>query len=278
MSSLASIVPKTPETAAVFRLMLQAPNDEKPIVEMNDETARNMDVIWSSIEDVATRWRGGKDSCFPGMPMDRKEFWGAFAQDHNARPLPVVEEFIGSSLGKGKTAIDLGCGNSPTAKPLLQRGWRVIAVDNSISSLNVLAAQNKAEVASGQLSIINEDVTTFVPSEPADLVVAADIFPYIDPTKFRATWTKVHDTFIKERGFLIGTLFRSATQPKDVPVMNMMKEMGAWFLPDRRMVRPLLTQAGYEIKTCKYRIDDPDIDPICIQFIAEKKNTAQALS
>jgi hypothetical protein len=56
--------------------------------------------------------------------------------------------------------------------------------------------------------------------------------------------------------------------------MNLLKEMGAWFLPDRRMVRPLLTQAGYEIKTCKYRMDEPKLklnEQMCIQFIAEKK-------
>ena len=58
--------------------------------------------------------------------------------------------------------------------------------------------------------------------------------------------------------------------------MNLLKDMGAWFLPDRRMVRPLLTQAGYEIKTCKYRMDDPKIkvtEQMCIQFIAQKKTS-----
>lgn len=261
-----------PDNKEVLRQIALAPNEE-PVVEMNDKTARDINVIWNSIQDAATRWRGNRDSYFPGMPADRKEFWGAFAKDHKTSSLPVVEEFIGNSEGKGKTAIDLGCGNSPAAKLLLQRGWSVIAVDNSRSALNVLAEQNKAAIRSGQLSIIEADISTYIPSQPVDLVIAADVFSYIDPSNFRNTWIKVHDVFIKKNGFLVGSLFRSAVNQKQVPLMNLLKEMGAWLLPDRRMVRPLLTEAGYEIKTCKYRKDDSELkldEQMCIQFIAKK--------
>ncbi len=271
MSSSVRVVPNSQEALDAFRQIILAPNEETSIVEMNDETARNIDVIWASVESVAARWRGTQEVHYPGMPMDRKEFWGAFSADHEPGSLPVVEEFVKKSRGEGKTAIDLGCGNSPSVPLLLQRGWRVIAVDNSRSSLDILSSRNKAAVASGQLSIIEADVAAYTPPESADLVIASDIFPYINPTKFRATWTKIHDVFIKKNGFLIGTLFRSAPSAQEVPPMNLMKEMGAWFLPDRRMVRPLLTHAGYEIKTCNYRIDGPNMEPLCIQFIAEKK-------
>ncbi|MBA3237571.1 MAG: class I SAM-dependent methyltransferase [Parachlamydiaceae bacterium] len=163
--------------------------------------------------------------------------------------------------------MDLGSGNSPAIKDLLQRGWRVIAVDSSRATLAILEKQFKGEINLGKLSLIEKDVATFTPLESADLVIAADIFPYINPSKFENLWNRIHDTFIKENGFLIGNFFRVTNA---TPEINALKEMGAWFLPDRRMVRPLLTNQGYEIIKCTFRKDQPNNDPICIQFIAKK--------
>lgn len=267
-SSSPRIYPSDPVAMDAFRRMALAPDDEKPIVEMNDETARNINIIWDSINARAAKWRGGNDIHFPDMPMDRKAFWGAFNAEHTPAPLPVADEFIRASSGAGKVAIDLGCGNSPATVLLLEKGWNVIAVDNSRASLNLLARKHRGALETGQLTIIESDVTEFTPSEPVDLVVAADILPYINPIHFRSTWTKIHQ-FIKQEGFFIGNLFRSISDP--LVMMNTMREMGAWFLPDRRMVRPLLTHMGYDIQTCRFRIDDPGMEAMCIQFIAKKK-------
>jgi len=270
-----SIVPKNQETINAFHQIQLAPNDETPIVEMNEETSRNIDIIWASIQATFPRWRGNKDSRYPGLPVDRKEFWGFFAKNFNpAPPLPILKDFVGSSCGEGKTAIDLGCGNGTTTKLLLQRGWHVIAIDHSPSILSALATRNKTEVESGQLRLIEADVTAYTPSEPVDLVVAIDTFSYIDPLKFRETWSKVHDLFIKKNGSLIGTLFRAAPNPQEQQLMrmNLLKELGIWFLSDRRMVRPLLMKAGYEIKKCMYQEDERTTEEqMCIQFVAEKK-------
>ena len=255
-----------------FNNMLQAPNLDIPIVEMNENTAKDIKVIWASVEALAAGWRGNSNIFFPGMPSNRKEFWGAYHKiNPNAELLPVAKEFIESTTGQGKTAIDLGCGHSPATKQLLERGWHVIAVDFSKTTLDILASQHKDKIASGQLELIEADVANYAPAAPVDLVIAADSLPYVDPGKFKATWSKIHDVFLKENGFLVGSLFRAHTQPTDLPIMNLWKEFGAWFLPDRRMVKPLLIHSGYEIKTCKYRIDNPNDEPACIQFIAEKK-------
>lgn len=267
-----NIYPNNSQTQQDFRNMSQAPNEDTTIVEMNEVTSKDIKVIWASVEALAARWRGGANIHFPGMPTDRKEFWGTyFAINRHVDLLPVAKEFIESTSGQGKTAIDLGCGNSPATKLLLEKGWHVIAVDYSKPALDMLASQHKDKIASGQLEIIEEDASKFEPSAPVDLVIAADSLPYLDPSKFRATWSKIHDVFLKEKGFLVGSLFRAHTKPELTPVMNVWKEMGAWFLPDRRMVKPLLTHSGYEIKTCKYRIDAPNEEAACIQFIAEKK-------
>lgn len=275
MSSLVRF-PETLQAKIAFAQMLQAPMDE-PIVEMNEETARDINVIWNSIQAATDLWHGNQNIRIPGELIDRKEFWGDFAKNHEPKELPVLEKFMKEISGEGKIAIDLGCGNSPAVKFLLERKWHVIAVDYSQPALDVLKAKNKAAIESGRLKIIEEDVSTYIPLEPVDLVVAADIFSYIDPARFRDTWTKVHNVFLKENGFLIGTFFRSICKtPRQMQEMNFLKEMGAWFLPDRRMVRPLLEQAGYEIKTCQYRMDDPDMEQreqMCIQFVAEKKDS-----
>ena len=269
MSTTPTICSSDGAAMAFFRAMLLQPREkgEIPSIAMTDETARDIQLIWASIEGFKDSWPGSRNIFFPGKPVDRKEFWGAFAKDHKSALLPIVGEFVGESSGEGKTAIDLGCGDSPVTPLLLQKGWRVIAVDNSRSSLEMLASQNSEAVVSRKLMIVEEDVAVFTPSEPADLVVAADILPYTNPAQFRATWAKIHDTCVKPGGFFGGSLFRSSD---NLFLMNMMKEMGAWFLWDRRMVRPLLTSVGYDIKVCKYRIDDPQEEPVCIQFIAQK--------
>ncbi len=267
MSSSLGIVPNNPQTREILRQIALAADDEIPIVAMNDVTARDMSVIQSSLEAVTKRWRGEQNSRIPGHPMDRKEFWGAYAGNHPGTPLPLANDFIDRSNGFEKVAIDLGCGNSPVIRPLLDKGWRIIAVDYSKPTLNILANLYEKEIASEQLTIIEDYVTEFTPDKPVDLVIAADIFPYINPTNFQNTLKKIHDTFLKENGFLIGNIFRTTS---DTPQVNITKEMGAWLLPDRRMVRPLLTAAGYEIQTCTFRIDDPGKEPVCIQFVAKK--------
>lgn len=276
---MASIVPENPLTKAIFQLICLAPNDEIPIVEMNDQTARDMDIIWASIDDAAKRWRGEQNARIPLRSMDRKEFWGEVALKqipYDTPPiLPVLQKFITETSGEGKLAIDLGCGSGSAIKPLLQKGWRIIAVDNSRPALNLLAQKYRAAVESGQLQIVEADMTEFAPSEPADLVIAADSLPYINPSKFRATWTKIHDTFVKEEGFLIGNLFRFT--PQNMPLMNVTKEYGAWLLPDRRMVRPLLTQTGYDIKTCAFLKDPVYAESMYIQFIAQKLTSGKNL-
>jgi hypothetical protein len=53
--------------------------------------------------------------------------------------------------------------------------------------------------------------------------------------------------------------------------MNILKEMGAWMLWDKRMVRPLVTSAGFEMKTDKYVTQDGSKEEaVAIQFIAQK--------
>lgn len=277
MSGQFSIVPKNPQTMATLQEILSAPADQ-PIVEMTEETARNMDVIRRSLADLGTRWRGRMDCRIPTMPAKRVEYWGAVANTFlgNHLLLPLLKDFIGDASGEGKVAIDLGCGESSATTLLLSKGWKVIAVDSSEFAMGVLFAQHPNEFESDQLTTVEAEATEYSPEEPVDLVVASDLFPYIDPAQFLPTLKRVHDVFLKKGGTLIGSLFRTPTLPLDtheLRLINGMKEAGAWFLPDRRMVRPLLTDAGYEVKACKYLKEgfEGEDRATRIQFHAEKK-------
>lgn len=269
MSSV-NIHPKTIETYIAFSMMVKTPI-AAPVKEMDEETARNIDMIHASIEALADDWRGERNVYIPDMPTERRDFWGVFAQAPNLELLPITKDFIRDSNGEGKTAIDLGCGSGVHTKELLKKGWKVIAVDSSMTALRILISQNRNEFSDGRLQVIESDMTSFTPEESVDLVIAADSLPYINPKKFKATWEKIH-SYIKEGGYFFGSLFRLVYKPAQVPSINLMKEMGAWFLPDRRMVRPLLTSAGYAIQKCNFRATENQGVPVCIQFEAQKIN------
>jgi SAM-dependent methyltransferase len=258
-------------TKAAFEAIVRLPRNlcDIPTVPMTDETASDSTVIWHVLQAAARTWRGKGEVHIPNYPLDRKLFWGAYAL-RNDTPLllPVLEQFTQESSGEGKSAIDLGCGNGPVTTHLLEKRWSVIAVDNSRLALSILSAKNQKAIAEKKLSIVEADITTYTPQEPADLVVASDSLPYTDPSQFRATLTKIHDRFVKRGGFFIGTLFCST---HDLRLMNILKEMGAWMLWDKRMVRPLVTSAGFEMKTDKYVTQDGSKEEaVAIQFIAQK--------
>lgn len=278
------IYPDTSETQATYQQMMFAVNADPRIVEMNDTTVQDIKVIWESIEALAPQWRGREECHIPGKPMNRQEYWGDFAS-HRCCSQFVLQKFLLETEGEGKIAIDFGCGNSFTVALLMHKGWKVIAIDNSKLALKHLTARNQEYVQSGQLEVICEDIATYVPKEPVDLVIATDVLPYIDPVQFKTTWMKIHDVCVKEGGFFIGTLFRSVDSPTKLQSRhaNNMKEMGAWLLPDKRMVSPLLTGVGYDIKECvcfEKMSDHPgmqgfkgleNLKDIIIQFVAQKK-------
>ena len=266
---LMPVFPKTKEIVDEFLIRINKPNRDLPIVEMNDETARNIEIIWGSIHSLSGRWLGYKDALIPGEPIKRQHHWAEFAKKMKQSVWSVEENFIMESNGEGKTAIDLGSGDSSATRLLLKRGWNVIAVDTCQIALHFLAKYNAQHVESGRLKIVEADIAEYIPERPVDLILATDIFPYMDPSQFQTVWSRIH-SFIKEGGFFFGTLFRETNDPRRLQFTNMMKEQGAWFLHDRRMVRPLLTEVGYKIKDCAFRPDFPTPPHTVIQFFAEK--------
>lgn len=82
------------EAMKAYLQMLLEPCDD--FVEMDDTTARDINVIWASIENLATRWRGSQEINMPPYPRDRKQFWRAFTPDDTSKnsSLPVDKASI----------------------------------------------------------------------------------------------------------------------------------------------------------------------------------------
>jgi 2-polyprenyl-3-methyl-5-hydroxy-6-metoxy-1,4-benzoquinol methylase len=243
--------------------------DQKDCEKIDKKTVGDINAIWSSIEDTTQYWKGNKVCQIPGEPFSRKDFWGELAKNRPLMHLSILDKFLKNNDVSEKTALDLGCGNSPAVNSLLQKGWSVTAIDYSQSALDVLR-ERIDEIYLDKIKFYCADILSGSPARPFNLVIATDILPYIDPKRFQKLWKKIHDVFLNNNGFLIGTLFRAAPTEKEIPYMNMAKEMGAWLLPDGRMAKTLLNETGYSIQDFHYRIDDPNSKPLCLEFLAQK--------
>lgn len=263
---------KFPPEVEKFLGIFQAPFEDEPIPEMNAETTRDIHIIAQSIQAASARWRGNQDIRSIDALVDRKKFWGDMAAHSRSPLLPVLQEKYGHEGGDGRVAIDLGCGNSQAIPFLLKKGWWIIAVDSSRPALDLLEKCYPGAIASRQLKIVESDIATYVPEEPVDLVIASDVLPYTDPVKFLGTCQKIHDTFLNKGGFFAGTLFRSHSDPAMNGVMQTVREMGGWFLPDKYMVEPLLKHFGYEVKTCNLISNVSLPRGYTVQFLAQKRN------
>src|SRR4051794_22195024 len=102
------MVPNNLQTLATLRQIAQAPWNEKPSIEMTEETSRDIQIIWSSIQACRLHWRGEYDLRIPDQPLDRDVLWSHFAQKREPECLPIVNEFLTQNSGQGKLAIELG--------------------------------------------------------------------------------------------------------------------------------------------------------------------------
>lgn len=84
------------------------------------------------------------------------------------------------------TALDLGAGVGRDALPLLEAGWRVVALDRRGEALEVLAARAPAAARARLLLWVRaiEDG----PLPPADLVVASFALFLVPPERFAEAW------------------------------------------------------------------------------------------
>ena len=106
--------------------------------------------------------------------VEAERFW----EDHyrrrgrvwSGRPNPVLVDVVGS-LRPG-TALDLGCGEGGDAIWLARRGWRVTAVDVSVTALDRAATDAATASVADRIDFRQHDLAVTFPSGAFDLVSA----------------------------------------------------------------------------------------------------------
>ena len=105
------------------------------------------------------------------------------------RPLCAhLLEVAGS--GRGRRAVDLGCGAGIETRALLEAGWVTLALDADEASLRRLEAA-VPEPLRPALTVAVADLEDLVGLPPADLVHAGYALPWVRPERFASTWEAV---------------------------------------------------------------------------------------
>ncbi|MCL1592951.1 MAG: class I SAM-dependent methyltransferase [Actinomycetia bacterium] len=143
--------------------------------------------------------------------MSRPEFenhdWVTFLEATTSRgPLEYFHsamEFVDGNRGKGRQAIDLGCGGGADTRGLLARGWRVLAVDAEPEARRMLelrtpdAHRERLEIMIGQFHAV------LLP--PADLVYAQFSLPFAGDDHHAAVVNAL--SAVSPGGAFVGQLF-----------------------------------------------------------------------
>lgn len=108
------------------------------------------------------------------------------------------------SVGAGRVAVDLGCGEGTDALALLDRGWSVLAVDIEDAGLALLRARIPAAWAQ-RISIVCASFAD-VGLPPAHLIHAGFSLPFCPPHQFPAVWEQIRRALVPG-GMFAGQLF-----------------------------------------------------------------------
>ena len=139
------------------------------------------------------------------MP-DEEMTWDKYYQKIQGRAprqllLDVLEKFPSAI---GLHAIDLGCGDGTESVALLERGWRVLAVDGEPAALQRLLEK----VSAADRPRLETQVAKFkdVVLAETDLLHASFSIPFCEPEHFDELWSKIV-TAIKPGGWFAGQFF-----------------------------------------------------------------------
>ncbi|EWT02506.1 hypothetical protein N865_05330 [Intrasporangium oryzae NRRL B-24470] len=132
------------------------------------------------------------------------DIWSAYNEAQLGRePRELCRAVVAQAgPGRGRLAVDLGCGSGVETRALLNSGWRVIAVDSEPSTPARLASQ----IGSAEGLEIRVQSFQELDLGRVDLVHAAYALPFIDPTDFPSVWQRLRDA-LNPGGWLAVDLF-----------------------------------------------------------------------
>jgi tellurite methyltransferase len=145
-------------------------------------------------------------------PTDDKSIWPAYYERLEGRaPRDLFLRLLGSvdqnaaPQAQPRLAIDLGCGDGTESAVLLQRGWRVLAIDSEREAIRRLEQKVTAEQRSRLETRIADFEEVALPK--ADLIYAGLSLPFCTPTAFPTLWQKIVAALHGGRGRFAGQLF-----------------------------------------------------------------------
>jgi trans-aconitate methyltransferase len=140
---------------------------------------------------------------------NEENHWEAYyrkVQGRAVRPLLInaLDRFAPVATQGQRTAIDLGCGDGTESALLLERGWKVHAIDGEPAAISWLATKVPPE----HQGHLQTQVAQFENVElvPTDLLFAGHSLPFCRPDHFAGLWNKIVDA-IKTDGRFAGSFF-----------------------------------------------------------------------
>ena len=222
-----------------------------------------IDAVWNSIRGAGSHQQSLK-APIGGVVSD---YWGEYLQKFYCPPTAKISAFIENESGRGKQALDLGCGIGLITRYLLNKEWEtVFAVDSSPGVLSVL----QSKTSDRRLRTECVDIETYSFPKNIDLIIANDLFPYIHSEKVQSVWNKVYES-LAEEGYLIGTFNLPAEGSPRI------HDDKVWCIDSLEATRTLLNETRYETKVCLGRWNDPKKRPNGVYFIAQKKTASHSV-
>lgn len=205
-----------------------------------------------------------------------EEFEKLYFETVSSKPMRFSIDFQKLISSKAKV-LDLGCGKGVNFLPLLAAGLNVTAVDRSQYMLNecIKAVSKKAldndhlSCMRNNLSLIQADIATCnIAGQKFNVIICADVLPYIESTKLKSVMDRIHDLLLPN-GLFFGNLYY--INPEGSAEEECLGHIGAHFYPDPALVPAMLKHSGFIIKKCSIRLGEEGLQTV--QFIVTKPET-----
>jgi tellurite methyltransferase len=129
--------------------------------------------------------------------------WSAYFQATLDKPLHPIWEHIDPLLHAGQVALDLGCGSGVATAHLVERGLKVLAVDQEPEALEItrrrLPADAEVQLVKAQFQDIGLEPESF------DLVFAGFSLFFLREWEFGQVWKRIVAA-LKPKGIFAGQL------------------------------------------------------------------------
>jgi tellurite methyltransferase len=152
------------------------------------------------------------------MSTTWSRYYDAAGEQPRETLLFALERFDAEAGAKGRRlfAVDLGCGTGRDTVELLQRGWRVLAIDAEAEAIQRLL--RRGDLRFGSRARLHTQIARFEDARwpEADLINSSYALPFCPPNQFSAVWDRIVAS-LRPGGRFSGHLFGGrdgwATQP-----------------------------------------------------------------